>query len=332
LKKKEEELKKHLDLKNLGLSHLKDFSIKDLAHFEVPEKKTVLEKLKHIIPKDLDPSHHKEVDEFWTGVFDNFRLPKPTDLINCFGSVSGPVFFRKLRAVNDLLQHTKNHENLKLHTDYVQFEVLNNALEHAHNCMYETKDYERLMDAMHVPNDPKALDKVKHLYSQAKFASLADEYKPVIDEADRIIDEFKQDWLNILDNAVGLSNKIKHDFQPYMLSQSYSYRKTYQKLLFSATLTHNPEILQQLNLFRPILFSSLSSSSIAMPSRSTYKKSFSRGQLTDEPAEEPTRASTTAFNKSKDKPHGNPSDNDYETHDSGNGESSPYGTSWLGIE
>jgi ATP-dependent RNA helicase DDX51/DBP6 len=103
----------------------------------------------------------------------------------------------------------------------------------------------------------------------------------VIDEADRIIDEFKQDWLNILDNAVGLSSQMKNDFQPYMLSQSSSNRKTYQKLLFSATLTHNPEILQQLNLFRPVLFSSLSSSSIAMPS--TLRENFIVCSITYKP-------------------------------------------------
>jgi len=103
----------------------------------------------------------------------------------------------------------------------------------------------------------------------------------VIDEADRIIDEFKQDWLNILDNAVGLSSQIKNDFQPYMLSQSSSNRKTYQKLLFSATLTHNPEILQQLNLFHPVLFSSLSSSSIAMPS--TLRENFVVCSITYKP-------------------------------------------------
>jgi ATP-dependent RNA helicase DDX51/DBP6 len=104
----------------------------------------------------------------------------------------------------------------------------------------------------------------------------------VIDEADRIIDEFKQDWLTILDNAVGLSNQIKNDFQPYMLSQSSSHHQTYQKLLFSATLTHNPEILQQLNLFRPILFSSLSSSSsITMPS--TLRENFIVCSITYKP-------------------------------------------------
>lgn len=103
----------------------------------------------------------------------------------------------------------------------------------------------------------------------------------VIDEADRIIDEFKQDWLNILDHAVGPSSHMKNDFQPYMLSQSSSNRKTYQKLLFSATLTHNPEILQQLNLFRPVLFSSLSSSSIIMPS--TLRENFIVCSITYKP-------------------------------------------------
>lgn len=103
----------------------------------------------------------------------------------------------------------------------------------------------------------------------------------VIDEADRIIDEFKQDWLNILDRAVGLSSQIKNDFQPFMLSQSSSNRKTYQKLLFSATLTHNPEILQQLNLFRPVLFSSLQSSSIIMPS--TLRENFIVCSITYKP-------------------------------------------------
>ena len=104
----------------------------------------------------------------------------------------------------------------------------------------------------------------------------------VIDEADRIIDELKQDWLNILDNAVGISSEIKTNFQPYMLSQPFYNRKTYQKLLFSATLTHNPEILQQLNLFRPVLFSSLSSvSSIIVPS--TLRENFVVCSITYKP-------------------------------------------------
>lgn len=66
-----------------------------------------------------------------------------------------------------------------------------------------------------------------------------------------------------------------------MLSQPLIHRKTYQKLLFSATLTHNPEILQQLNLFRPVLFASLSTSSIAMPS--TLREQFVVCSITYKP-------------------------------------------------
>lgn len=67
-----------------------------------------------------------------------------------------------------------------------------------------------------------------------------------------------------------------------MLSSYSSQQKTYQKLLFSATLTHNPEILQQLNLFRPVLFSSLSStSSIAMPA--TLRENFLVCSITYKP-------------------------------------------------
>ncbi|KAJ8298998.1 hypothetical protein KUTeg_023058 [Tegillarca granosa] len=50
----------------------------------------------------------------------------------------------------------------------------------------------------------------------------------VIDEADRMMEEIKQDWLTHL-----------------------------QKLLFSATLSQNPEKLQMLNLFQPKLFTSV---------------------------------------------------------------------------
>lgn len=122
---------------------------------------------------------------------------------------------------------------------------------------------------------------VEHISRTAGFSLVHLRYL-VIDEADRIIDEFKQDWLTILDQAVGHSSDHKHDFQAHMLCQSSASRRTYQKLLFSATLTHNPEILQQLNLFRPMLFSSLSSSSsISMPA--TLKEQFLVCSITYKP-------------------------------------------------
>jgi len=180
-KAKEEDIKNKIDLKNLGLSNLKDISLKDLTNI-TPDIKSRLEKLKNIIPKDLDPSHHKDIDEFWTGVFEAFRLPKPAELINCFGSVSGKIFFRKIQTINNLLMHSKGHDMVKLHTDYTQFEVLMHALAHSHKCMVETKDFERLTDALHIPHDPEVLMKAKYLYYQAKFDTLAEEYKGVYNE------------------------------------------------------------------------------------------------------------------------------------------------------
>ncbi|CAF3843192.1 unnamed protein product [Rotaria sp. Silwood1] len=120
---------------------------------------------------------------------------------------------------------------------------------------------------------------VEHVSRTSGFSLIHLRYL-VIDEADRIIDEFKQDWLNILDNAVGLPSPLKNNFQAYMLSQSSSNRKIYQKLLFSATLTHIPEILQQLNLFHLVLFSS-SSTSIIMPS--TLRENFIICSITYKP-------------------------------------------------
>jgi len=207
LKEKEEDIKKHLDLKSLGLSSLKDLNVKDLMHFHIPDLSSKLEKLKHIIPKDLDPSHHKEVDAFWTGAFEEFSLPKPTELIECFGTVSGQVFFRKLRIINDLLQHSKSGDNVKLHTDFAQFEVLMHALEHAHECMVHSHDFERLTDSLHISHDPETLKNAKYLYYQAKFSNLADDYKSVIDEID------KKDFNKAGKNFADLFKKSIKDFK-----------------------------------------------------------------------------------------------------------------------
>jgi len=185
LRDKGEEIKDKLDLKNFSLSSLKDLSVTDILNFEAPDLHAKLDKLKHIIPKDLDPSHHREIDAFWTTAFKHFGLPKPTELIECFGTVSGSVFFRKLRTVNDLLQHSKTGDNIKLHTDYVQVEVLMHALEHTHRCMVDSHDFERLSDSLHISHDAETLKRAKYLYYEAKYASLADDYKLIIDELDK---------------------------------------------------------------------------------------------------------------------------------------------------
>ncbi|XP_025717434.2 ATP-dependent RNA helicase DDX51 isoform X1 [Callorhinus ursinus] len=85
----------------------------------------------------------------------------------------------------------------------------------------------------------------------------------VIDEADRMIDSMHQSWLPRVVEAAFPSDGAK---DPFALLQRRQPRATtaasiscpqmpLQKLLFSATLTQNPEKLQQLGLYRPRLFS-----------------------------------------------------------------------------
>ncbi|XP_037939502.1 probable ATP-dependent RNA helicase Dbp73D [Teleopsis dalmanni] len=82
----------------------------------------------------------------------------------------------------------------------------------------------------------------------------------VIDEADRIMDAVFQNWLYHLDNHVRetsdqlLSGRVAplcyNELEQIALTQP-------QKLLFSATLSQDPEKLQNLRLFQPKLFTSV---------------------------------------------------------------------------
>ncbi|XP_048857162.1 ATP-dependent RNA helicase DDX51 [Brienomyrus brachyistius] len=83
----------------------------------------------------------------------------------------------------------------------------------------------------------------------------------VIDEADRMIDSMHQSWLSQVTKAVysgsdGSSVFGRKEPGPITALSLIQPQMPLQKLLFSATLTQNPEKLQQLGLYRPRLFSS----------------------------------------------------------------------------
>ncbi|KAL1512740.1 hypothetical protein ABEB36_002280 [Hypothenemus hampei] len=74
----------------------------------------------------------------------------------------------------------------------------------------------------------------------------------VIDEADRVLESVQNDWL------YHLEKHIYPDGSTRILNQiTLQKRRPPQKLLFSATLSQDPEKLQQLNLFQPKLFTSV---------------------------------------------------------------------------
>ncbi|XP_040015808.2 ATP-dependent RNA helicase DDX51 isoform X1 [Gasterosteus aculeatus] len=91
----------------------------------------------------------------------------------------------------------------------------------------------------------------------------------IIDEADRMIDSMHQSWLSQVVKAVYRSGGgadpmciFRRSEPAHVTAASLSPpQMPLQKLLFSATLTQNPEKLQQLGLHQPRLFSSIHSHS-----------------------------------------------------------------------
>ncbi|XP_030074746.1 ATP-dependent RNA helicase DDX51 [Microcaecilia unicolor] len=86
----------------------------------------------------------------------------------------------------------------------------------------------------------------------------------VIDEADRMIDSMNQDWLTYVTSSIfraGDANPCmlftRTEPGPVTAASTCLPRLPLQKLLFSATLTHNPEKLQQLGLYKPCLITSV---------------------------------------------------------------------------
>ncbi|RZF43907.1 hypothetical protein LSTR_LSTR007243 [Laodelphax striatellus] len=94
---------------------------------------------------------------------------------------------------------------------------------------------------------------VEHLTQTAGF-TLSHLQFVVVDEADRVIDNVKNDWLYHLENHL-LAAGIKR-IPALTLDTLNSDPVRPQKLLFSATMTQDPEKLKLLNLFQPRLFTS----------------------------------------------------------------------------
>lgn len=108
----------------------------------------------------------------------------------------------------------------------------------------------------------------------------------VIDEADRMIDSMHQSWLSQVMGAVYRSRAepgsvFRRTEAACITSASLSPPQTpLQKLLFSATLTQNPEKLQQLGLHQPRLFSSAhgqADSAAASPTHGHDRFNFPQG-------------------------------------------------------
>lgn len=92
----------------------------------------------------------------------------------------------------------------------------------------------------------------------------------VIDEADRMMEEIHQGWLKQVEEAVFrdclfpncVCSSYKRTFYEPTSASNFGFTsQPLQKLLYSATLTHDPEQLHTLSLYKPKLFSASSATS-----------------------------------------------------------------------
>lgn len=77
----------------------------------------------------------------------------------------------------------------------------------------------------------------------------------VIDEADRIMDHIQNDWLYHVDKHIKSENGLMTGRHSSLSWNSLEQKPPPHKLLFSATLSQDPEKLEQWGLFQPKLFS-----------------------------------------------------------------------------
>jgi len=100
---------------------------------------------------------------------------------------------------------------------------------------------------------------VDHLHATKGFCLKSLQFL-IIDEADRIMDAVFQNWLYHLDSHVRTTtDQLLAGVQAPLCHQELlnSYNKQPHKLLFSATLSQDPEKLQNLRLFQPKLFTTV---------------------------------------------------------------------------
>ncbi|GAB6028921.1 ATP-dependent RNA helicase ddx51 [Chamberlinius hualienensis] len=95
---------------------------------------------------------------------------------------------------------------------------------------------------------------VDHIHCTPGF-SLQDLRFIVIDEADRIMQLIKQKWLDEVEKCI--NGNEGNTVIPFAVSRLHEVRNMPQKLLFSATLSHNPEQLNDIKLFQPKLFTAV---------------------------------------------------------------------------
>lgn len=94
---------------------------------------------------------------------------------------------------------------------------------------------------------------VDHLYDTPDLDLTGLEYL-VVDEADRMIEELKNNWFRLLERAVFSNADVRPPLDFSMINHFEKPSPPLQKLLFSATLSYDPQRFEALKLYLPKLF------------------------------------------------------------------------------
>jgi ATP-dependent RNA helicase DDX51/DBP6 len=91
---------------------------------------------------------------------------------------------------------------------------------------------------------------VDHIRSQTPGFTLAYLQYLVVDEADRLLNQSYQEWAEVVIAAIETTTVSAPDYQPVYAR----WQRTVQKLIFSATLTRDPEKMAALRIRRPQIY------------------------------------------------------------------------------
>jgi len=128
---------------------------------------------------------HKDVAEFFEGLFSRFGLDKPEQIIcECFCDKTAAIYLEILRTWNQVLIDVNARDALHVHLDFAK-ELILSILDHSSSgCIIESQDFSDLLKAAGVERDPILTEISGWLYYQAYFPKFLEEYKPVIQNLD----------------------------------------------------------------------------------------------------------------------------------------------------
>jgi len=128
---------------------------------------------------------HKDVAEFFEGLFSRFGLDKPEQIIwECFCDKTAAIYLEILRTWNQVLIDVNARDALHVHLDFAK-ELILSILDHSSSgCIIESQDFSNLLKAAGVERDPILTEISGWLYYQAYFPKFLEEYKPVIQNLD----------------------------------------------------------------------------------------------------------------------------------------------------